>query len=98
MTKRALRNLLTLLVAAASASLEAPRLAQRPLGQATVELVDVPDATARAVKNVASNISSSHLGFDTNVYPGDKAMDAWKRSGDYEWVGYYLSARCHNDD
>jgi len=98
MTKRALRNLLTLLVAAASASLEAPRLAYRPLGQATVELVDVPNATAAVVKRVASNVSSSHLGFDTNVYPGDKAMDAWKRSGDYEWVGYYLSAPCHKDD
>jgi len=32
------------------------------------------------------------------VYPGDKAMDAWKRSGQYEWVGYYLSAPCHKDD
>src|SRR3954468_6249710 len=101
MTKRALRNLLMLLVAAVSASLEAPRLVHRPLGQATVEIVDVPDATADAVENVAafaSNASSSHLGFDTNVYPGDKAMDAWKRSGDYEWVGYYLSAPCHKDN
>ncbi len=98
MTKRALRNLLMLLVAAASASLEAPRLAHRPLADATVELVDAPDATADAVTQVASTVSSSHLGFDTNVYPGDKAMDAWKRSGDYEWVGYYLSAPCHKDD
>ena len=97
MTKRALRNLLTLLVAAASASLEAPRLAHAPLSQATVELVDAPDATADAVTRVASTVSSSHLGFDTNVYPGDNAMDAWKRSGEYEWVGYYLSAPCHKD-
>jgi len=101
MTKRALRNVLMLLVAAASASLEAPRLAHRPLAQATVELVDAPGATADAVTRVASTVSSvasSHLGFDTNVYPGDKAMDAWKSSGDYEWVGYYLSAPCHKDD
>jgi hypothetical protein len=98
MTKRALRNLLTLLVAAASASLEAPRLAHRPLDQATVELVDAPDAAADAVTRVASSVASSHLGFDTNVYPGDKAMDAWKQSGEYEWVGYYLSAPCHKDD
>ncbi|HWJ16702.1 MAG TPA: glycoside hydrolase domain-containing protein [Gemmatimonadaceae bacterium] len=106
MTKRALRNLLMLLVAAASASLEAPRLAQRPLAQATVELVDIPDATSGAVQRLASNVSSSvspnvsssHLGFDTNVYPGDKAMDAWKRAGEFEWVGYYLSAPCHKDD
>jgi len=98
MTKRALRNLLMLLVAAASASLEAPRLAHRPLSEATVELVDIPDAAGDAVKRVASTMSSSHLGFDTNVYPGDKAMDAWKRAGEYEWVGYYLSAPCHKDD
>src|SRR4029079_5149271 len=106
MTKRALRNLLMLLVAAASASLEAPRLAQRPLAQATVELVDIPDATSGAGQSLAANlsssvspnVSSSHLGFDTNVYPGDKAMDAWKSSGEYEWVGYYLSAPCHKDD
>ena len=104
MTKRALRNLLMLLVAAASASLEAPRLAHRPLGQATAELVDVPDASADVITRVASatavpsSASSSHLGFDTNVYPGDKAMDAWKSSGQYEWVGYYLSAPCHKDE
>jgi hypothetical protein len=104
MTKRALRNLLMLFVAAASASLEAPRLAHRPLGQATAELVDVPDASADVVTRLASasadpsSTSPSHLGFDTNVYPGDKAMDAWKRSGQYEWVGYYLSAPCHKDD
>lgn len=87
-----------LLVAAVSASLEAPRLAHRPLGDATAELVDATDATADAVTHVASNVASSHLGFDTNVYPGDQAMDAWKRSGEYEWVGYYLSAPCHKDD
>jgi len=97
MTKR-LRNLLMLLVAAASASLEAPRLAHKPLAQATAELVDLPDATNDVITEVAANVSSSHLGFDTNVYPGDKAMDAWKSSGEYEWVGYYLSAPCHKDD
>jgi hypothetical protein len=98
MTKRALRNLLMLLVAAASASLEAPRLARTPLLDATAELVDVPDATASAIAHVASTASASHLGFDTNLYPGDRSMDAWKRSGEYEWVGYYLSAPCHKDD
>lgn len=39
-----------------------------------------------------------HVGFDTYVYPGDSAMDAWKRSGQYDWVGYYLAAPCHSDD
>jgi hypothetical protein len=24
-------------------------------------------------------------------------MDAWKASGEYEWVGYYLQAPCHSD-
>ena len=38
------------------------------------------------------------MGFDTNVYPGDRAMAAWKQSGEYEWVGYYLSAPCHSDN
>ncbi|WP_284352615.1 glycoside hydrolase domain-containing protein [Roseisolibacter agri] len=39
-----------------------------------------------------------HLGFDTSVYPGDRAMRAWKASdAPYEWVGYYLPAPCHRD-
>jgi hypothetical protein len=72
-------------------------LAQRPLA-ATVELGDVPSAIADAVQRVASHVTESHLGFDTNVYPGDKAMEAWRHSGDYEWVGYYLKAPCHSDN
>lgn len=41
----------------------------------------------------------SHLGFDTGVYPGDKAMRAWRAGGSpYEWTGYYLPAPCHPDD
>lgn len=39
----------------------------------------------------------SHIGFDTNKYPGDAAMDAWKKTGKYSWVGYYLEAPCHSD-
>ncbi len=34
-------------------------------------------------------------GFDTSVYPGDAAMQAWKQSGPYSFVGYYLKAPCH---
>jgi hypothetical protein len=86
-----------LVIAAVAASIEAPQLAQRPLA-ATVELADVPSAIGDAVQRAASNVIGSHLGFDTNVYPGDNAMEAWRHSGDYEWVGYYLKAPCHSDN
>jgi hypothetical protein len=97
MTKRTLRNAITLVTAALSASIEAPRLARQPLC-ATVELADVPAAIDNAVERVASNVTGSHLGFDTNIYPGNNAMAAWKNSGEYEWVGYYLKAPCHSDN
>jgi Domain of unknown function (DUF1906) len=97
MTKRTLRNALTLVIAALSASIEAPRLARQPLS-AAAELADVPAAIGDAVERAASNVSESHLGFDTNIYPGDKAMAAWKNAGEYEWVGYYLKAPCHSDN
>lgn len=98
MTKLAVRNALTLVIAALSASVEAPRLAHQPLDRATAELADASAAITDAVEHVASNVRAGHLGFDTNLYPGDQAMEAWKRSGDYEWVGYYLKAPCHSDD
>ena len=98
MKKATLRNALMLAVAAFSASLEAPRLARQPIQSATAELADATGAIDQAVQKVADNVDASHLGFDTNVYPGDKAMAAWKRSGEYEWVGYYLPAPCHKDD
>lgn len=97
MTKRTLRNAITLVIAALSASIEAPRLARQPLS-VTLQLADVPAAISDAVERVASNVAGSHLGFDTNIYPGDKAMAAWKNSGEYEWVGYYLKAPCHSDN
>jgi hypothetical protein len=44
------------------------------------------------------NHGSSHPGFDTSLYPGDDAMQAWLTpSSPYEWVGYYLQAPCHRD-
>jgi len=106
MKRPTLRNALMLAVAAFSASLEAPRLAQQPIRSATTELADASGAIDQAVHRVANNVgagvsdsaNASHLGFDTNVYPGDKAMAAWMRSGKYEWVGYYLPAPCHKDD
>lgn len=98
MNKKKLRNLLTLAVAAVSASLEAPRIANGSLGQVTAELADAPSAIGGAVARTVANVAENHLGFDTNVYPGDDAMRAWKRDGTYEWVGYYLPAPCHKDD
>jgi Domain of unknown function (DUF1906) len=40
-----------------------------------------------------------YLGFDTNKYPGDETMRAWKSapSAPYAWVGYYLPSPCHKD-
>jgi hypothetical protein len=39
-----------------------------------------------------------HLGFDTSVFPGVRALRAWKDAGaPYEWVGYYLPSPCHRD-
>ena len=89
---------------AISASLDAPRLAHEPLTVASAELTGAPSAVGDAIAQLASTAANSasaprrHVGFDTNVYPGDRAMDAWKRAGDYEWVGYYLSAPCHSDE
>jgi hypothetical protein len=42
-----------------------------------------------------------HLGFDTNHYPGDATMKAWKNEpgSPYKWVGFYLpDAPCHSDN
>ena len=49
---------------------------------------------------LASNTrrTGRHLGFDTSVFPGERALRAWKEAGaPYEWVGYYLPAPCHRD-
>jgi hypothetical protein len=95
-TRKALRNGLLLLAAALSASIEAPRLAHSSLNVHTAGL-GASNLITDAIERVEDNVSNSHLGFDTNIYPGDRTMDAWKKSGDYEWVGYYLEAPCHKD-
>jgi hypothetical protein len=59
-------------------------------------LAEVAGATADAVVKTVSD--GKHLGFDTNVYPGDRALRAWRDAAPYEWVGYYLPAPCHKDD
>ena len=50
---------------------------------------------------VADEVSEGrHLGFDTNKYPGDEKMRAWKQApgAPYSWVGFYLPSPCHKDD
>src|SRR4051812_20068881 len=98
MNRRALRNYMFMAGAAVSGALEAPRLSRASPRIAAADLTDAPSAIVVAVNKVASAVTGSHLGFDTNIYPGDNAMDAWKRSGEYEWVGYYLGAPCHSDE
>jgi hypothetical protein len=95
-----LRGTLLVIAAGVSAAIVAPRLARQPAGVSTVELgasAAIDHAVEKVAENVAENSSASHPGFDTNVYPGDNAMNALKHSGEYEWVGYYLSAPCHKD-
>jgi hypothetical protein len=62
---------------------------------------EVLDAVAQPIVQVAAvtaTASGKHPGFDTNVYPGDNALRAWKEAGaPYEWVGFYLPAPCHKD-
>jgi hypothetical protein len=54
--------------------------------------------TDRGITAPTPSGEESHPGFDTSIYPGDAAMQAWLRpSSPYEWVGYYLQAPCHRD-
>ena len=69
-------------------------------GAPLVGAPSIGDAVADASATIADNLSEGpHLGFDTFSYPGDDAMRAWLTADKpYRWVGYYLSAPCHNDD
>ena len=46
---------------------------------------------------VAVTDNGPYPGFDTSEYPGDAAMEAWRASGEFHWVGFYLPAPCHKD-
>src|SRR3954468_8219561 len=98
MNRRNLRNYACILLAAVSGALEAPRLARAPFSAATAEMVGVPSAVAGAVTRVAASVTGKHVGFDTNVYPRDRAMAAWKQCGEYEAVRSCLSAPCRSGD
>jgi hypothetical protein len=88
---------------AASLSMGALRLSRPPVHVASAPLPPQPSTVDSVTAPLTSDDFETphtpiHVGFDTNVYPGDRAMDAWKRTGVYEWVGYYLAAPCHSDD
>src|SRR2546430_5789447 len=84
------RSILALLTAGLIVSTGAP-----------IAAPSIASAVATASANIADNLADTgpHLGFDTFAYPGDDAMRAWLTADKpYRWVGYYLSAPCHNDD
>jgi len=90
MPKTDWRTILALLTAALVVSTGTPLAAP-----------SIASAVANATANIADDLADTgpHLGFDTFAYPGDDAMRAWLTAEKpYRWVGYYLSAPCHNDD
>ena len=53
---------------------------------------------SEATRITAPETRTTFAGFDTSIYPGDAALQAWMKPGSpYEWVGYYLQAPCHRD-
>ena len=59
-------------------------------------IAEAPVRLANAVERIVEQ--EQYLGFDTNIYPGDRTMAIWAHDGTYDWVGYYLPAPCHRDD
>jgi hypothetical protein len=57
-------------------------------------LAEAPVRLAAAVERA---MDEQYLGFDTNIYPGDRTMKIWAEEGTYDWVGFYLPAPCHKD-
>ena len=55
------------------------------------------EAPIRLIAAVERVVDQQYLGFDTNIYPGDRTMKIWADDGTYDWVGYYLPAPCHRD-
>src|SRR4051812_22273324 len=56
------------------------------------------EAPVRIAAAVEQAMNEKYLGFDTNIYPGDRTMKIWADDGTYDWVGFYLPAPCHKDD
>lgn len=85
----------TLTVAAiGTALLAVPQIETTRVGVIAASVAGVP---AKLVKTVEDAVDSRYVGFDTNIYPGDRTMSAWAKDGSYDWVGYYLEAPCHHD-
>lgn len=78
-----------------SAVLAIPSVQSTSVGQMAAAVSAVP---GDLVKTVEQAVERQYLGFDTNIYPGDRAMSVWAKDGTYQWVGYYLEAPCHRDD
>ena len=101
-------------IAAVAAVLGAPWVVQATLGDpfaasptatrgVAVAAFDRAETDGRArattVRPLATRPATGrHLGFDTSVFPGMRALRAWKDAGaPYEWVGFYLPSPCHRD-
>src|SRR5437660_10294649 len=78
-----------------SAVIAIPSVQSSPVGQMAAAVSAAP---VELVRSVEQAVERQYLGFDTNIYPGDRAMSAWAKDGTYDWVGYYLEAPCHRDD
>lgn len=55
------------------------------------------EAPVRLAAAIEAATNEQYLGFDTNLYPGDRTMKIWAEDGTYDWVGFYLPAPCHKD-
>ena len=58
----------------------------------------IAEAPVRLAAAVEQAINEQYLGFDTNIYPGNRTMKIWADDGTYDWVGFYLPAPCHKDN
>ncbi|HMC57354.1 MAG TPA: glycoside hydrolase domain-containing protein [Gemmatimonadaceae bacterium] len=94
--KRLMSTFALTAVAAAFVATHVDELAQSPVALADA----VTDASASLTKYLplTEDRAGRHLGFDTYAYPGDEVMRDWRSSAPYEWVGYYLSAPCHDGE
>jgi hypothetical protein len=72
-------------------TMDRPAIVEEAVAEVVSAVPNVPTTLVAAVR-------TSYPGFDTNIYPGDRAMHAWRQDSHYEWVGYYLPAPCHKDD
>lgn len=98
-TKMRRRDVILWLIAGATAAVGAPFVSRLHPERVPDQVASFPAALVETpVKSMAAVESAGrHLGFDTSEYPGDDAMETWKRESPYEWVGYYLPAPCHKD-